>query len=371
MVSKVIIRKAEYTGSDLKKTVYEILDEILVGFSLKGKKVLVKPNLLAAFSPERAVTTHPLVIKTVSEYLIDNGSIVTISDSPGIGSFHKILSESGIQAALGSIAVKFEEFTNSRSVSINKPFNSIELASAALDADLIINLPKLKTHTQMMLTLGVKNLFGCVVGMQKPQWHFRAGVNRDMFAHLLIEIYRTLKPSVTLLDGILAMEGQGPGKRGTPRHIGVLLGSEDALAIDQVIAQMLHIDQQAIPVNRVAAGLGMLHDVTIDGELINVTEFTFPVLTDLIFGPPSLHRFMRKYLTQRPVEEKNLCKMCLECIAHCPVNAIRENHKALRFDYGMCIRCYCCIELCPHGAMKSTQPLAGRLFISLTKKRKE
>jgi ferredoxin len=214
----------------------------------------------------------------------------------------------------------------------------------------------------MLLTLGVKNMFGCVVGMQKPQWHFRTGVDRDKFAHLLIEIYRALHPSVTLLDGILAMEGQGPGKRGTPRHLGVLIGGKDALALDQVTAQMLTIDPQSVPVNSVATKMKLIETIEIDGEMIQVPDFASPELVDLMFGPPYLHTFMRKYLTQRPVEDRDLCQMCLECVTHCPVYAINEKNNALHFDYNKCIRCYCCIELCPHGAMKSTQPLAGRLI---------
>ncbi|MCK5506789.1 MAG: DUF362 domain-containing protein [Thermodesulfovibrionia bacterium] len=367
-MAQVFVRKAEYADPGLKSMVQEILENILSDTSLTNKNVIVKPNLLSAAPPDKAITTHPKIVRYVCEYLLDNGARVTVSDSPGVGSFNKIIDVCGIKEELKGLPVTIREFTGSRSVKVNTPFHNIELAAEAIDADLIVNLPKLKTHSQMMLTLGVKNLFGCIVGMQKAQWHYRAGVDIDKFAHLFIEIYRALKPSVTIIDGILAMEGQGPGTRGTPRHLGVLMGSEAAMALDHTVAKMLGINPLSVPLNRIAMKEGLIGDIEINGTIPEVNNYALPEMTDLLFGPKYLHRFMRKHLTRRPVEERDQCEMCHECISHCPVNAIDERRNHLHFDYDTCIRCYCCVELCPHGAMKSTQPFAGRVLLSFKKR---
>ncbi len=363
----VIIRKADYHDRGHKDTVFEILRTILIGHSLSNMHVIVKPNLLTGAPPEKAITTHPLIVKSVCNYLLDHSARITISDSPGVGNFHRIIQQCGLAESLKGLPITFKEFLRSREITAGPPFHRIELATDALDADLIVNLPKLKTHAQMLLTLGVKNFFGCVVGMKKPQWHFRAGVDRERFASVLLEIYRALQPSVTLLDGILAMEGQGPGMRGTPRHMGVIMGSTDAVALDHTVALMLGIDPLQSPVNKVAHDMGLLDEIVLDGLLEPVSDYALPELADLIFGPPSLHSFFRKHLTQRPFEDRVICKMCRECLTHCPVHAIHEKKERLHFEYDRCIRCYCCVELCPHGAMKTAQPVLGRLLYRLRK----
>lgn len=366
-MSKVIIRRAEYEDGNLKDTIYEILDKITHNIALSGKNVLIKPNLLSAAPPEKAITTHPVIIREVSKYFIAHGAGVTISDSPAVGSFRKILRECGVIDALKGVPVRFAEFEESRDVKVKEPFNRISLSADALNADIIVNLPKLKTHSQMLLTLGVKNLFGCVVGMRKPRWHLRTGIDKEMFAKLLIEIYRALKPSVTVLDGILALEGQGPGRRGVPKHFGVLLGSKDAAALDFTVARMLRIDPMTVPVNRAAYNAGLLNGVELDGEPCEISNFLLPRMTNLLFGPSRLHGFMRRHLIRRPAVESTKCGMCLHCVAYCPVSAVSAKEGILRFDYDGCIRCYCCVEVCPHGAMYTRQPLLGKIVKRLKK----
>jgi len=366
-MSTVFIRRAAYDSPSLSAAVTEILDSCLGDRTLTGVNALVKPNLLAAAPPEAAVTTHPAVVRAVCEYLVERGASVTVSDSPGVGAFRKIIRTTGLEGALRDLPLSFAEFERKAAAEGKGHFKKIELAAGALEADLIINLPKLKTHSQMGLTLGVKNLFGCVVGMEKPRWHFRTGVDIEMFARLLIEIHNILRPAVTIIDGILAMEGQGPGKRGTPRELGILAGSSDTFALDFTVSRMVGIDPLSVPVNRVAHSMGLTGEISIDGDLPEVHDFAMPRMMDLIFGPSFMHGFMRRHLTMRPVEERERCRMCLECISHCPVDAITTKGDRLHFDYDKCIRCYCCVEICPHAAMKSTRPLLGRLVFSFRK----
>jgi uncharacterized protein (DUF362 family)/Pyruvate/2-oxoacid:ferredoxin oxidoreductase delta subunit len=362
MMPKVIVKKSAYNEPLIRDQVFEMMDALLGSRLSAGSRVLIKPNLLAPSPPEKAMLTHPLIVKAVAQYLIHKGVKPQISDSPAMGSFQKILRESGIEGALKGLDVRFKEFDTSRKVEIGEPFNYLELAEDALEADLIINLPKLKTHSQMLLTLGVKNLFGCIVGFRKPKWHFRTGVDREMFARLLLRVYEVLKPAVTILDGILAMEGQGPGKGGAPRQLGVLLGSDDALALDVMVCKMLGLEPDNLLTVKVGRDMGFFPEkILLEGELPLIPDLKLPKITPLVFGPSLTQGFLRKHMVQRPVPSEDLCKLCGDCLKYCPASAIERNGKEIRFDYDKCIRCYCCIEVCPHGALRAEEPLLGRI----------
>ncbi len=372
---QVIIRKAEYDYRTLRPVFFGIMDALGGQGMARNCRVVIKPNLLAPASPEKAMVTHPLVVKAAVEYVLERGASPVISDSPAMGSFEKVLKESGIRDALEGLPVQFREFRRSASVAAGAPFRTLSMAQDALEADVLINLPKLKTHAQMLLTLGVKNLFGCVVGLSKPEWHFRAGVDREMFARLLVEIYKALKPSFTVLDGILAMEGQGPGRSGTPRQIGVLMGSSDAVALDEAACGMLGIKPDELFTWRAARDMGLApEDLSIDGEAPVVRDFKFPLTGSLVFGPKWMHGGLRKHFVQRPESDEDVCVLCGECWKYCPAQAIRpkvkkeQKKKKLEFDYDKCIRCYCCVEVCPHGALKAVDTLPGKLLRKITKR---
>ncbi len=361
-MAKIIVRRADYSRAAIRYPLYEMLESFDPGIE-RGQRVLLKPNMLCPASPDRAILTHGEVVRAVAEYVLEKGALPQISDSPAMGSFEKGLKESGIRDALEGLPVEFKEFRNSVSVDVGPPFHKIELAEDALNADALINLPKLKTHSQMLLTLGVKNLFGCVVGLRKPQWHMRAGVDREMFAMLLVRVYQVLKPCMTILDGVLAMEGEGPGKGGKPRALGVLMGSGDATAIDLAVCGMLGVNPDSLFTNAAAKKAGILATkLDIDGDLPRITDFELPRMSPLLFGPKCMHGLMRRYLIQRPVPDESLCKNCGDCLRYCPARAISLDERKITFDYDRCIRCYCCIEVCPHGALRAEEPYLGRLF---------
>jgi uncharacterized protein (DUF362 family)/Pyruvate/2-oxoacid:ferredoxin oxidoreductase delta subunit len=361
-MSKVVFRRASYAYEGLRPAFFEVIDSVADGLITRGSRVVIKPNLLAPAHPDSAMLTHPAVVRAAVEYVIEKGARPCISDSPAMGSFGKVLEASGIRDALRGHDVVFREFRDSRAVGVGDPFKKIEIASDALDADLLINLPKLKTHSQMLLTLGVKNMYGCVVGLRKPEWHLRAGVHRGMFARLLVEIYRAVGPEVTVMDGILAMEGEGPGKSGTPREIGALIGSRDAVALDVAVCRMLGLDPYRLLTNRAAREMGLVGDeVEMEGDVPRIEDFRLPEISPLIFGPPRLHGLMRRHLVQRPISEESACRLCGECWKYCPAGAIRPRGKKVRFDYDKCIRCYCCLEVCPHGAIRARETFPGRV----------
>lgn len=367
---KVFFKKAAYDYETLRPIVFELIDSVNSGTINNNSRVIIKPNLLSPAPPGSAMLTHPMIVRASAEYVLQRGAVPIISDSPATGSFEKIMEVSGIKDALKGLDVVFREFKISKTVDVGEPFRKIEIAGEALDADVIINLPKLKTHVQMFLTLGVKNLYGCVVGLKKPEWHFRTGVNREMFAQLLVKIFQALKPQINILDGILAMEGQGPGKRGTPREIGILAASNNAAALDIAVCRMLNIDPERMLTNRFAKEMGMVDgEVIMEGHIPEVKDFKLPEMIPLVFGPKYLHGFMRGHLVQRPVIDNNICKSCVECLKYCPAGAISEGKNKLKIDYERCIRCYCCIEVCPHAAISTGETLLGKGLRKILKHR--
>jgi uncharacterized protein (DUF362 family)/Pyruvate/2-oxoacid:ferredoxin oxidoreductase delta subunit len=367
--STVIIRRASYDYRTLRAIVFEIADSFCSGLIRTGSRVVIKPNLLAPAPPDKAMVTHPLIVKAVAEYAIQKGGRVQISDSQAMGSFERVLNESGLRNTLKGLDVEFREFRESVEIDVGEPFRKIEIAKDAMDADLLINLPKLKTHTQMLMTLGVKNLFGCVVGLRKPEWHFRTGVNRELFASLLVKIHGAVRPAVTILDGILAMEGEGPGKSGTPRELGIIAASNDAHALDITICRMLGIEPSRVLTVKAARSMGLIpEDIDVPGGIPAIAGFICPDIAPLVFGPQVLHGFMRRHLVQRPMPDVSSCRLCGECWKYCPAKAISRDGSRIRIDYEKCIRCYCCIEVCPHAALQTKEPLMGKVVRRLKRK---
>ncbi|MBF0567512.1 MAG: DUF362 domain-containing protein [Nitrospirae bacterium] len=368
---KVIVKESTYDYAVLRKDIFDMMAAIEDSSSVRisaGQRVIVKPNLLAAARPDKAVTTHPLIIKAAVEYVLEKGALPQVSDSHAtFTKFPKLIEDCGIAEALKGLPVEIKEFTVSKKVFSGRDgeeftsaarYNALELSEDALAADIIINLPKLKTHTQMGLTLAVKNLFGCVVGKRKPQWHLNLGENKELFAGLLVEIYSVLRPEINIIDGILGMEGDGPGTSGIVRQMGVIMGSSNAVALDMAVCRMLGVSEMSLPTNKAASDRGLAGEFTIDGEMKHIENFIVPTLTAIVFGPPFARKLLRNNLTSHPLNIEGACKLCNECVKICPAKAIANDTKRLNFDYDKCIRCYCCLEVCPHKAIKVHQPLA-------------
>ncbi|MBI5551434.1 MAG: DUF362 domain-containing protein [Desulfobacterales bacterium] len=361
MMTKVFIRNATYNPVTIRALVDEMFDSMGPNWIQPGLRVLVKPNLLMAAPPEKAIVTHPVICRAVVEHLLARGARVQVSDSPGVGSFRKILAESGYKDALEGLDVVVKPFEGSVEVDIGEPFGPIPVAQEVMDADLVINLAKLKSHAQMFLTLGVKNIFGCIVGLRKPEWHMRMGVDRLMFSRLIVQIYRAVAPAFTIVDGILALEGQGPGKSGKPRELGLLVGGANGHAVDKTICTLLGLDPNQLLTCAQAQVLSMFDgSVHVNGDIHIVDDFKFPELNSLSIGPESFSRFMRQYVLQKPVVDNPKCKLCGECWKICPAKAISHTTRGVQFDYNLCIRCYCCLEVCPHGAICAKEPLLGK-----------
>lgn len=363
----VFVHSGDYDLDPLRPAVSELLDRLGPLGIVPGAKILIKPNFLAPAKPERALTPHPLVLRAVIEYVLRRGAVPLVADSPGMGTFERVLREGGYAEALQGLDVELRPFKESVQVDIGEPFGKIAIAREAVEADAVINLAKLKTHAMMLLTLGVKNLFGCVVGLAKVQWHMRSGVNRHLFARLLVQICRAVNPAATLVDGILGMEGQGPGRGGTPRRLGLLLAGASAPAVDMAACRLLGVPEAELPTHRAAVELGLApREIVISGSFQPVRGFKLPVLGPLTFGPRRFERLVRRHFIQRPAVEAAQCRMCGECWRHCPAKAIAPGTQALDFDYDRCIRCYCCVEMCPHGALKAVETIPGKALRNLS-----
>lgn len=365
----VVVRESSYEYAQLRERLFAVMDLVGGRRMGRGERVLVKPNLLSPARPEEAVLTHPLVVRAAVEYVLEVGGRPVVMDSPALGSFGRILREGGFADALRGLGVEAAPFAESATVDVGPPFGRIEVARAALECPWVLNLPKLKTHAQMLLTLGVKNLFGCVVGHRKPDWHLRLGVDGEMFARLLVTIHEVVKPAFTVLDGVLALEGQGPGKGGTPRPVGVLMASRDAYALDAAVCRLLSLPPEDLPTLRWARRLGHWRtEPEIDGDLPRVDNFALPRTEGLLVGPPAVQGLLRRHLTPRPVITAKRCENCRLCVEICPAGALSPGPDSPRIDYEACIRCYCCLEICPRGAVAKVEGPAARLFRLVTGK---
>jgi len=359
----VYFQHCHYDDPNLKQTVFEMMDA-MGGHSIRSdSRIIIKPNLLLAADPDLAVNTHPMVVRHVTEYVIEKGFRPVISDSPPTGSFEQILSQGGYIKALSGLDVVFRPFRESIKTDIGEPFGVIELAKEVLEADYVINLAKLKTHAHMLLSLGIQNMFGTVVGPRKSEWQLKAGTDRDLLARLFVQINTAVRPAMTIIDGILALEGMGPGLSGTPRELNLLVGSRDALSADMAVCNVVGLELQAMRTHEAARQLNALpENIHIHGQFHILNDFKFPHLGSMHAGPELLNGFMRKHVLQKPVCNNQKCKLCGDCWRYCPVKAIDHHIKGIRYNYNVCIRCYCCLEICPYGAITIKEPLTGKVL---------
>lgn len=337
-------------------------------FISPGQRVLLKPNLLSPKPPEAAVTTHPEVVRAVAEAAQEAGGKVFLGDSTTLATLEATLEKTGVGAVMRELGVETAPMRTPAEVPVKGPgvFKVLDLAGEVFTYDRVINLPKLKSHGQMTLTLGVKNLFGCVVGMAKPAWHLRAG-NDPRFADLLLDVARTVAPCLTVMDGIVGMEGNGPGS-GTPRHLGLLAASPDPLAMDFALAEALGVPERKVPILYRARARGLAPAETVfpilaPGE-VAVRGFLLPPTgTDINWRLPELLRKpLRRNLSTFPAVEAERCNLCGKCVEVCPAKTIRRREKRIEVDRSLCIGCFCCQEMCPQGAIT---PVPGRLLALL------
>jgi len=371
-----LLRCGKYDSDRVLRTVSKAIEELggIDRFVSKGDRVLVKPNLLVGRHPEKAVNTHPEVVRAVLKLVKKAGGKPRIGDSPAIGSAVRVASKCGIGDVARAEKVEVIDFDRPVAVdnSSGSKFKRFIVDQAVLDADVVINLPKLKSHGQMTLTLGVKNIFGVIPGTRKTQWHLAAGAERADFARMLVDLYRNISPQLTVMDAILGMHGNGP-QNGDPKMIGLIAASQDAVALDAVVCEVVGLKKSRMPTLMAAEEMGVgqtrMKAIPVAGEHVDdcrIDGFVFPEAGDLMgLFPGFLKDYARDWLTTRPVLEAGNCEMCLICADNCPAQAIAVHNDTLQFNLKRCIRCFCCQEMCPQGAITvGTGPLARLLRLS-------
>ena len=346
------------------------------------ERVLLKPNLLCRALPQRAITTHPAVLEAVIRVLREEGvSHLSYGDSPGHpgASAEKCAEGCGLAEPARRLGVPFGDFDHGATVRFpeGRTARSFYLCNAVREADCIVNVCKMKTHALERLTGAVKNMYGCVLGLNKGAGHV-SYPDSDVFAHMLIDLNRCVKPRLHIMDGITAMEGNGPNS-GTPIDMKVLLFSADPVALDAVFAALVDLDPALVPtcVAGAAEGLGVMD---LDGiEVLTPEGSMTPREAAARWGRPEFDVFRGRlkkhllskalpllpFLAERPRVDASKCVACGVCERACPVpeKAVHSgNGQKAVYDYKKCIRCFCCQEMCPAKAIEVHRPALAKLL---------
>lgn len=380
MESVVTVRRCgDYDSQLVRATVGRIVDDLggMRSWIKTGDRVLLKPNLLMSAVPEKAVVTHPAIVEAVASLVFDMGATPFIGDSPPLGNLNRVLSKSGYGPFMKKMGIEAVPFTRKvvREFGEARLYRRIDLAGELFDFDVVINLPKLKTHGQMVLTLAVKNLFGAVIGTDKASWHLRAGRDVETFAEALVQIYESIRPALSILDGILGMEGNGPNS-GEPRHVGIIAASEDAVALDAVVCSLVgypvEVLRTCVVGERLRVGVADIRRITVEGDDLKgfpLKRFEAPKSVTMTWNVSRRNpvlRFLQKHMVTRPDIDPAACRACGICLKHCPPQAITDQG-SMTIDRDKCISCFCCHELCPNDAVRIRTPFIGRILGSMTR----
>lgn len=330
--------------------------------NLGGKKILVKPNMLTDRTPEQAVTTHPEFLRQVIRNLRQRGAEITVGDSPASAANLKAVWEkTGMAAVCQQEGVALISFEQSGTEIIRQDGYEISIAKPALSADIILNLPKVKSHSLTVLTAAVKNLYGVIPGYTKTTLH-RNHPNISDFGRLVKTIHSCLPPVWSIADGVIGMEGPGPAN-GTPVNLGFIAASQNPFALDIAICQTLGIAPERVPY------LGSTRDLEantplIQGDAIRVESFKIPAGAHLLNRVPAwLIRSSAGIIWVRPAFSDEKCIRCGLCVKACPVTALTlaKDLKAPHLNTKTCITCSCCHEVCPADAIQMRQSPLLRL----------
>lgn len=340
-------------------------------FVKPGQKVLLKVNALMAAPPEAAVTTHPALVEALVKKIVKLGAIALVGDSAGNATdrIEKVLEVCGIKQAVEQASGKIISFQDSGITEIK----GIKISKAVLDADIVINLPKLKTHTWTLYTGAIKNLFGCVPGFHKARYHSLLPRPAD-FSTMLVDLLEIVKPRLNIMDAVWGMEGSGPSA-GRPRLFGALLASADAVALDAVAAQAIGYPPFEIEMIQQAhqrgLGVGELAEIEVVGaKLEEITQknwrhasSTYSItkhLPEFIYdlARPLIDRLLRV----NPKIDQEKCKKCLVCVKSCPAKTINFKKNRVEIDLKGCIMCFCCHELCPYKAIELKRSWLAKLI---------
>ena len=368
-----IVRCGTYELTEVEAAVSQACDA--AGFpDVAGKTVLFKPNILMGAEPEKAVSTHPSLLRAAIRYAKSRGAArVLVGESPGFQVGNAAFRKSGLLDAAADEGAEWVDFL--QAVQVENPegklVKNFTIARAAMEADVLVSLCKLKNHSFQYFTGAMKNLFGCVPGLQKPQFHMRFP-ERALFGQMITDLNLALKCEFSLMDAVVGMEGPGPAA-GSPRHIGAILASRDPLALDRSACRIIGLDPSHVAYLEDALGRGPWvrsdEDIEILGpkpEEIRVDGWKMvPRDSAVRRAMPSA---FRNLFVGRPFFSRKTCIACSACVTICPEAALElvpdpkgRAKKRIEINYKKCIRCYCCHEVCPEDSIvvRKTRPFGA------------
>ena len=359
--------------------------ELIGGIDLfvkKGENILLKVSNLAGAKPEEAVCTHPSVLNAVIKILLEKNISVFYGDSPGFEKPVVALTKSGLKDIGDRYSLEIGDFEHEKAVDFPKAMvcNKFNIANACLEADGIISLPKMKTHGLTRITGAVKNQMGCVQGFHKAALHAKYP-NAVTFSKMLVDLNNLLKPRLCIMDGITAMEGNGP-RGGEPVKMNCIIVSTDPVAVDATFCRMINLKPSFVPTNKYgkASGLGTYEIDELDYKGDSLNSFVnkkfkvnrVPVGASIF---SSSGRLIMNALYAKPVIVAEKCTKCGVCVDECPVEGKALQFKKLNgnnsklnkkeppvYDYNKCIKCYCCQEMCPYKAIYLKKPFLRKIL---------
>ncbi len=352
-MSKVLINPSSYDN------VRSAVDKAFETFplDLRGKKVLIKPNVLRASEADEGICTNPAVLKAVVEKTETMGpASIVVGDNPGLFNYGD--NEESFQKA-GLMAAAKQYYTNIGNESQKVAFNpdymaTVSVSKAVLEADIVISLPKFKTHGLTVITGAIKNSYGILPGAQKAMLHKAAG-SPEHFHEMVVDVFRLRVPDLFIMDAVVGMEGNGPASPDL-RNIGLILASDNAVALDAVVATMMGCEPSRLGFLRKAKEVGLgdydLTAIEIIGELKRLPDFKLPPLGgEAIITNEAIQQIIHQRTIVRPKADPESCTGCGTCVEHCPVSALSMSECVPVADVDTCIACFCCQEMCPEKAI--------------------
>ncbi len=353
---RVMIHPASYeTCRDSVDRAFELFPQ-----DLAQKTVLIKPNVLRTSAPSEHIVTHPSLLKAVVEKVEDmSPAMIIVGDNPGLfnyGDNEAAFKETGLmEAAKGYYKNLGNEMTP---VKFNPDYmKEVGVSKDILEADIVISLPKFKTHGLTVMTGAIKNSYGILPGAQKARLHQMAG-SPKRFHELVVDVFRLRIPDFFIMDAVIGMEGNGPASPDL-KEIGLILASDNAVAMDGVVARMMGLDPGALRFLQKAKEMGLgdfgQEGTQIEGEMRVIQDFKIPPLGGhALMDNPLIKEFMDQRANVSPKADPALCTSCGDCIDHCPVSALEMGDDIPLADMDTCITCFCCQEICPEKAMTLT-----------------
>lgn len=386
-MTQVAIKKCNEYNLDL---IYENIAKSIDLINITNKplikendKVFIKLNLVGPFEKEKGITTHPVFLKAVIKYVKKYTNNITVGDNPAVRDQIFTMKKTGIYDVIEEEKVKILDQKNIKTITYSnyKVYNKFDITSEMVDCDVLINLPKLKTHSLAYMTCAQKNFFGTIYGLNKSAWHVKAS-NPLEFGEAINDLYGAIleqmkdKIIIHICDGIIGLEGEGPSSAGITKNANIMLTSFDAVSLDRIACEVTKLNQEKLFITNIAnerkIGEGDINNIEILGDsLADFNDLSFLEPKDSLsnFGLRILKiKPLRNILLEHPVIDESKCIKCGQCEKICPPKTMLIKRKDGTVSFPKlkpinCIRCWCCAEVCPQNAItKSKRPILGRIL---------